>query len=486
MEQLFQIATWTIAASYYLLVAVVALRVALKRRVVGVSFAWLLLIFIIPIVGVLVYMLFGERFLGRKRKRRASKLYNQLRLWFSQLEQQNPRYRSNLGPHAHPIHRLCVKQLGIPSTLGNRLQLLTSPELIFASFLDDIANAQQSIQLEFYIWHPGGQADVVAEQLMVAAKRGVKVHLILDAAGSRDFFNSRWPAAMTAAGIHVIGALTVNPLKMFLRRMDIRLHRKIVVIDNQIGYSGSMNMVDPAFFKQDAGVGQWIDVMLRINGPAVTTLGAIHAWDWQVEGGEAMQPLLPDSFADDHGACSEFALQVIPSGTALPSNVIQQVLLLGIYHATKRITLCAPYFVPSEHLLEALITAAARGVEVEIILPDKNDSLMVGWASRSFFAELLEAGVSIYRFQGGLLHTKAVLFDDEHCLIGSVNLDMRSLQLNSEVTLALDDPALCLQLKQLLAGYRNSSYAMNYHLWRQRPLPSKLLEQFFYMFAPLL
>ncbi|QIZ76113.1 cardiolipin synthase [Ferrimonas lipolytica] len=484
MDKLYQLALWFGLSAYYLLVAAVSLRVALKRRVVGVSLAWLLVIFIVPIGGVLFYLLFGERYLGRRRKRRAQVLYQTLRESLAETTRLDPQYQDNLGAYAHPIHTLCFKQLGIPSTLGNQLELLSTPTDIFTRMCQDIEHAQSTIQLEFYIWYEGGKADHVANLLIAAAKRGVEVHLILDAAGSRDFLNGRWPIRMRYAGIHVVDALSVNPFKMFLRRLDLRQHRKILVIDNQIGYTGSMNMIDPAHFKQNEGVGQWIDVMIRINGAAATTLAAIHAWDWQVEGGDSIIKRLPENSFQPND--NRYAVQVIPSGTALPSNVIQKVLLLGIYHARANITLCAPYFVPSEHLLEALITAAARGVNVELILPDKNDSMMVSWASRSFFGELLAAGVTIYRFQGGLLHTKAVMFDNEHCLVGTVNLDMRSLQLNSEVTLAFDDPKLCNDIRLLFDQYRNHSYAHDYSIWQQRPLVSKLVEQFFYMFAPLL
>ncbi len=486
MDKIYHLALTIGLTSYYFLVAAVSLRVTLKRRVPGVSLAWLLVIFIVPVLGVLLYLLLGEPYLGRRRKVLSKQLYRDLRHWFAALEQTNSQYRNHLGPHAHPIHQLCFKQLGIPSSLGNQLTLLTQPEPIFDQIAADLAQAQHSIQLEFYIWHAGGRTNQIAELLMEAAQRGVTVHLLLDAAGSRDFFRSGWPSTMRAAGVNVINALALTPLKLFLRRLDIRLHRKIVVIDNRIGYSGSMNMVDPRCFKQHAGVGHWIDVMLRLEGPCVPTLSAIHALDWQLEGGAPLLSSVTPPILPPPSSPSTYAVQVIPSGTALPSNVIQQVLLLGIYHAKHRITLCAPYFVPSENLLEALITAAARGVRVELILPDKNDSLMVGWASRSFFAELLKAGVYIYRYQGGLLHTKAVLFDKEHCLLGSVNLDMRSLQLNSEMTLALDDPQLCRELTVLLDQYRDHSYALHYQQWQQRPLPAKLLEQFFYMFAPLL
>ncbi|GAA4886017.1 cardiolipin synthase [Ferrimonas pelagia] len=486
MDQIYQIIGLVGVILYWLLVAGVSLRIALQRRSVGVSAAWLLVIYILPLLGVGLYLLFGERNIGRGRRERAAQMFNAYRQWFGELEQRHRQHQGNMGPHAHPIHHLCFKQLGIPSTLGNQLLLLRSPNTIFAALLKDIAEAQHEIQLQFYIWHPGGQADDVALALIDAAQRGVSVRLLLDAAGSRDFFNSPWPKRMRGAGVAIVEALSVSALRMFFRRMDLRQHRKIIVLDHRIGYSGSMNLVDPGYFKQNAGVGQWIDVMVRLTGPAVTTLSAIHAWDWEVESGERTLPSLPQ--ADNRPDTEHLtdALQVIPSGPTLPDGVIQKVLLLGIYHARERITLCAPYFVPSEHLLEALITAAQRGVRVELILPDKNDSLMVGWASRSFFNELLSADVTIYRFQDGLLHTKAVLIDDDYCLIGSVNLDMRSLRLNDEITMALDDESFCQELAQLMEQYRNQSYAMDHTLWQQRSLRHKLTEQFFYMFAPLL
>ena len=291
---------------------------------------------------------------------------------------------------------------------------------------------------------------------------------------------------MRHAGIELIEALAVSPLRLFLRRMDLRLHRKIVVIDERIAYTGSMNLVDPAFFKTDAGVGQWIDVMVRVTGPTVSVLHGIQSWDWEVETGQRFLPSLPECRLPNTEDDSIDMVQVIPSGPGMPDEIIHQVLLLSIYQAKESVVITTPYFIPSENLLHAMKGAAQRGVSVDIIIPDKNDSLMVEWASRSFFTELLTAGVKIHRFHGGLLHTKSVVIDKTHCLIGTVNLDMRSLWLNFEVTLAVDNEEFTRQLSWLQQEYIKNSSQVDPKTWQQRHITNKLFEQFFYMFSPLL
>ncbi len=190
---------------------------------------------------------------------------------------------------------------------------------------------------------------------------------------------------MREAGIELIEALAVNPFRMFFRRLDIRQHRKVVIIDNQLAYTGSMNMVDPRFFKQNAGVGQWVDVMVRVSGPTVSVLSSIFAWDWEVETGIRDLPSAPECLMIDDHRHANHAVQAIPSGPGLPEGMIQQVLTLAIHQAETSITITTPYLVPSEGLMVSLQTAAQRGVNVTIIVPEKNDSLMVEWASRSFF-----------------------------------------------------------------------------------------------------
>ncbi|KIO35356.1 cardiolipin synthase [Shewanella sp. cp20] len=489
MENVHQILAIAGVFIYWLLLGAIALRLVVKRRTIGVSFSWILVIYFLPLVGIIAYILFGELHLGQTRASRSKAMFKPYGHWFAALYQHPQHTPERQSDHARAISQLCDTQLGIPSLSGNHLCLQHTPSGILNSITQDIDAARESVVMAFYIWHPGGLADDVSRAVINASKRGVAVKILLDAAGSRTFFNSPWPTQMRAAGVEISQALSVSPLRMFFRRLDLRLHRKIVVIDNQIAYTGSMNLVDPKYFKQSEGVGQWIDVMVRLIGPAVPLLSTVAAWDWEVETSKRClpePPALPQAPTQAESLVQDSLVQVIPSGPGMPEEVIHQVLLQSLYQACRKIVITTPYFVPSENLLDALITAAARGVDVNIIIPQKNDSTMVKWASRSFFAELLKAGVKIHRFRGGLLHTKSVLIDDEHCLIGTVNMDMRSLWLNFELTLAVDDKVFAESLRALQQGYIDNAEQLEYKRWQRRPLYQRVIEHLFYLFSPLL
>ncbi|MBV7300151.1 cardiolipin synthase [Enterovibrio paralichthyis] len=486
MEKIYQFIVWASIFFYWLLIAGVTIRVVLKRRALGVSIAWLMIIYIIPIVGVILYLLFGELNLGRKRAERAKAMFAPYGEWMetvNECEAHRPQHQSFL---ARPVHDLCLRRAGIPALAGNQLTLFKETADILRNIANDVRNAEHSVNMVFYIWHPGGHADDVAQAVCEAARRGVTVRLLLDSAGSKTFFRSHWPDAMRKAGVELIEALAVSPARMFLRRLDIRQHRKVVVIDNKIGYTGSMNLVDPRFFKQNAGVGQWVDIMVRTEGPAVPVLNSIFSWDWEVETGLRYLPELPQCTLVSEHHHANHSVQIAPSGPGMPDGIIQQVLMLAIHQAKKCLTITTPYLVPSESLLSALQTTAQRGVTVNIIVPAKNDSLMVEWASRSFFNDMLRAGINIYRFNGGLLHTKSVMVDSKFCLIGTVNLDMRSLWLNFELTLCVDDPEFCAEITALHESYILDSTLINQDDWAKRSLLNRPVEQFFYMFSPLL
>lgn len=484
MDKVYHLITLTLIAIYWLLVASVTIRVVTKRTAVSVSLAWLMVIYIFPFLGVICYFLFGELNLGSKRADRAREMFSPFRTWFTQLNDCQAHATETMGAHIYKIDELCNHRMDIPALSGNTLTLDSDPKTTILSIIDDIQKAQTSIQMVFYIWHPAGLVESVSSALIQAAKRGVSVHILLDAAGSRHFFSCSWHKMMKNAGITILPALEVNLLRIFFRRIDLRQHRKIIIIDEKIAYTGSMNMVDPSTFKQDSGVGEWIDVMVRVTGPTVNVLAAIHAWDWEFETGERCFPSLPECSLDPNTA--PHPIQVVPSGPGLPDHLILQVLTLAIHQANESITITTPYFVPSADLLSALQLTAQRGIEVNIIIPYKNDSLMVKWASRSFYGDLLNAGVNIYEFYGGLLHTKSVVIDKKFCLIGTVNIDMRSLWLNFEVTLAIDDADFTKQLYEIQNQYIQQSYKVIYSEWQSRPLYNRVLERIYYLFNPLL
>ena len=301
-----------------------------------------------------------------------------------------------------PIFDLANQRLGVPCILGNELHILDTPESIMRSIIHDINQAEKSINMVFYIWSAQGLVNEVTQALINARQRGVAIHILLDSVGSRPFLKSAECQAMRNNGIEVTETLHVNLFRMFFNRIDLRQHRKIIVIDNQISYTGSMNMVDPKFFKKNSNVGEWIDIMVRINGPVSSVLNGLHAWDWEIETSVKLPldvpdcPLLPLEQNNSH------AVQILATGPCFPDDLMAQSLSIAIFSARKSIVITSPYFVPSHNIAEALRIAALRGVEVSIILPKENDSLMVHWASRTFFDDLLAAGVKIYNFKLGI------------------------------------------------------------------------------------
>ncbi|WP_016677399.1 cardiolipin synthase, partial [Yersinia pestis] len=217
-----------------------------------------------------------------------------------------------------------------------------------------------------------------------------------------------------------------------------------------------------------------------------TTLGIVYACDWEIETGKRILPPPPDAnimpFEEETG----HTIQVIASGPGFPEEMIHQALLTAVYAAREQLIMTTPYFVPSDDLLHAICTAAQRGVDVSIIVPRENDSMMVRWASRAFFTELLNAGVKIYQFEGGLLHSKSVLVDGQLSLVGTVNLDMRSLWLNFEITLVIDDDGFGADLAQVQDDYIARSALLDGERWNKRPLWHRVTERLFYFFSPLL
>ncbi|MGX8942548.1 cardiolipin synthase [Symbiopectobacterium sp. Eva_TO] len=486
MTTFYTLLSWLLVLGYWLLIAGVTLRVLMKRRAVPSAMAWLLVIYILPLVGIIAYLSFGELHLGKRRAERASRMWPSTAKWLRELAEYRQIFATENSEVARSLFQLCERRQGIGGIKGYQLQLLTTFEDTIKGLVRDIDLARSDIEMVFYIWQPGGLVEQVTAALKKAAQRGVTCRILLDSAGSVDFFHSTYPSQMREAGIEVVEALKVNLFRAFLRRMDLRQHRKVVLIDNRIAYTGSMNMVDPRFFKQDAGVGQWVDLMARIEGPITTTMGIIYCCDWEMETGQRLLLPPPDvglmPFEQERG----HTVQVIASGPGYPEDMIHQALLTAVYSARHQLIMTTPYFVPSDDLLHAICTAAQRGVDVSIILPHKNDSVLVGWASRAFFNELFAAGVKIYQFQDGLLHTKSVLVDGQLSLVGTVNLDMRSLWLNFEITLVIDDDGFGSDLACVQEDYIARSRLMDESKWQQRPYWQRIVERLFYFFSPFL
>lgn len=470
----------------WLTIISVTLRLLVKKQSSSATLSWLMLIYLVPIVGVIAYLIFGEVKLGTKRANLFKTLHPKYSQWLAHLSEQSELISVPKNLRYRPLFDLNYHRLGIPCIKGNELHILDTPESIIHSIIEDIQRAQYSINMVFYIWSNKGMVEKVSQALLEAKQRGVEIRILLDSVGSRPFLKSKICRQLREQGIEIVETLHVNLFRMFFSRIDLRQHRKIIVIDNQIAYTGSMNMVDPAFFKQDSKVGNWVDVMVRVNGAVSAVLNSLHAWDWEIETGVELPlflpncPIVPIDDNDTH------SVQVIATGPAFPDDLAPQSLALAIYAARESIVITSPYFVPSHSIAEALRIAALRGVEVSIILPKKNDSLMVGWASRTFFDDLLAAGVKIYEFNAGLLHTKSVLIDNRLALVGTMNMDLRSFFLNFELAIAVEDRAFANEVAILHESYVANSDLLNSEKWLERPFYNRIIERLFFLFSPLL
>jgi len=447
------------------LMAAVIVRVLLRRPARGVALAWLLLSMMLPYVGALLYFLIGERRIPRSRAERISRLRGDFRRLAEPHVAQNRLQRGTpqLTPEERPLESAGQNFFGTPAITGNSVALQDDTLAIIGRIAADIDAARSSVLVEFYIWAEGGLTREVLDALLRAARRGIKCLVLIDALGAGRWWDSEEPRLLRGAGVDLRPALPVGLLRGLAGRTDLRLHRKIVVIDGHIAWTGSMNMVDPRFFKQDAGVGEWVDAMTRIEGPVAGVLGAVMISDWVAEGGVTLEEVLAETGITPSTGTGQAPVQVLASGPGESDDGLLQMMLAL-----------------------ALRGAAARGVRVILVLPRRIDSFLVRHASRSFFDEIIGAGGEIQEFTGGLLHTKSITIDGAQAMFGTANIDMRSLWLNYEVSLLVYDKDFVTDLRALQQVYIDSSEAVMMVPWSKRPVGARLIESAVRLMAPLL
>ena len=459
-------------------------RLISVRRPVGVVLAWFLIVVLVPLIGIGLYILIGERPVGRKLTRKIIRMDKEYAAITENMRQRYQTDKQLLPIEGRALSLLAESNNGSPVIAGNKIELFTSSLKILQLFIDEINQAKNTLHLEFYIWALGGDADRVGEALIAAAKRGVVCKVLLDSLGSKDWFKSTWPKRFRDAGIEVTEALPIQIGRFQFRRADLRLHRKIFVIDSAIVWTGSMNMVDPRSFKQDSGVGEWVDAMVRIEGPVASQFELTFSFDWSVDNPKIthFNDVAPVATPPEGRALA----QEFSSGPVYRDDILYQVLLSAIMDARKELTITTPYFGPDDGLIQALMAAAGRGVNVTLIVPKLNDSTLVAWSSRSFYADLMSAGVNIAEFHGGLLHTKSLLIDKRVAIFGSVNFDQRSLRLNFEISLIVYNDEFCAKLETLIDSYLAQSDMVNPVSWAKRPRWRVLLENAAHLASPLL
>lgn len=471
-----------------IIVTVIIVRVIMRRPPTGVAFAWLFLVAIFPFIGPLIYFFIGERRIGHRRKRGISIV----RTDYHKLSEAGAwENLTNVDWSRHPLaahgmDRLGRKAAGSATVKGSRFELFSDTQEILQAMVQDVDGANTSVLMEFYIWNEGGTADDVLTALIRAASRGVSCRLLVDAVGAASWWKGTQPQHLRKAGVEVRPALPVGVLRTFVGRTDLRLHRKIVVVDGKVAWTGSMNLVDPRFFKQGAGVGEWVDAMVRLQGAVVAPLAATMIGDWTLESSEPVRDLIESSGIHLVKPEGPADIQVIPSGPGETGDCLLQMLLALINVAEKELVLTTPYLAPDKSIIYALRGAAGRGVNVKLIVPEKVDSFLTRYASRSYYDELLEMGVEIFLYRGGLLHTKSITVDGLMSMFGTVNLDMRSLWINYEVALFVYDPKFTAELRTLQQTYLDDADRIDSTVWQTRWFHERFLENALRLVSPLL
>jgi len=457
--------------------------ILLRRRPHSAStLAWIVIILVLPLLGIVGYLLVGEIRLGQRRIKRHRAILGQLGRLRTLRRDAAEVLQPDVPAPFRPLATL-AEAVGNNSVVGgNGFQLISNTDLFIESLVEDIDAAEHHCHLLFYIFLNDFSGRRTAAALMRAAARGVSCRLLVDAVGSRTFLRSDLRREMEEAGVRVVEALHANPLRMLFARLDLRNHRKIAIIDGVIGYLGSHNIAD-AQFAIKPRYAPWIDAQVRVEGPVTRDLQRLFIEDWYMDTDESLDEVMS---IEPPAVPKGVAMQIMATGPNSYNEALRQLNLTAFHTAREELILTTPYFVPDEATAMALRTAARRGVETTMIFPARNDSPLVAAASRSHYEPLLEAGVRIYEYEKGLLHAKTLTLDRSLALITTANLDRRSFELNFEVSMLVFDSDFASELRFLQTSYLSDSRPVDLATWRRRPWPAKLWQNAAGTLAPLL
>jgi cardiolipin synthase len=435
---------------YVLLLAWFVTRAILRpHREPASRVAWITVLLVVPVAGMIAYTLLGETHIGVRRAARRRRAYAAL-VPPSRVVDPSV-YPPGIPDRFVPLFQAGRSVNGFEALGGNRATLPADSRATADAIVADIDAALHHAHLSFYIWLPDESGLHVAAALTRAAKRGVACRAMVDALGSRQLIGSTPWRDMAEAGVRLATALPIgNPLTRSLRgRIDIRNHRKIVVIDNRITYCGSWNCADPEF-RIKPKYAPWVDAMMRFDGPVARQNQHLFLADWMSQVDEDLSALLLESPPLSAGGVTA---QVIGTGPTVRYSAMPEVFETLLFAARRELVITTPYYVPGESTQAALCACARRGVATTVIFPARNDSRIVAAASRSYYADLLDAGVRIFEYRPGLLHTKSLTLDGEVTLIGSANLDRRSFELNYENNIRLCDADLTAAVRRRQESY---------------------------------
>ncbi|WP_190810989.1 cardiolipin synthase [Flagellimonas sp. S3867] len=439
------------------------------------TLAWLLAIFTIPVGGIILYLLLG-------RNRRKNKILRKKQAAFSRVKTQLPTEMLKENDRHGRVMSLINKNCRFPPTFQNSAVLLKDGKTTFESIFKALEGASSYIYLQYYIFEDGELADRLLNLFRSKINEGVKVRMIYDSIGSYTL-SKKYVNALKSIGVEVYPFLPFR-FDYFLSSLNYRNHRKIIIVDGIQGFTGGINISDK-YLRGDPNLGTWHDMHLQLIGPAVKQLEEVFIADWYLV---AEQQLQIGSYVENGASKSsgDKVVQIVSSGPEDDFPNIQQVYFEMINDAKDYLYITNPYIIPGNEILLALQTASLSGVDVRILVSEHSDSNLVGWTVRSYFEPLLKAGIRLFLFPDGFLHSKVLVSDDAIASIGTANIDVRSFEHNFEVNALIYDESFSKQLKTDFLQDCSRSKELIFFEHNQRSWATRLKEGTARIFSPIL
>ena len=471
-------ATWWVVLVFIvdIIIRVTAIIVVPRNRRPTAAMAWLLAIYFIPIIGVFLFLLIGNPRLPRKRRRKQERINDYIHDTSASLD------FGTLRPHAPQWFTSLVtlnRNLGaMPLAGDNAAHLIPDYQESLDAMAEAIRQAERYVHVEFYIFQSDASTDNFFRALEEVAARGIPVRVLLDHWANRGKpFYRKTLKRLTAMGAQWRLMLPVQPLRGKYQRPDLRNHRKLLVVDGRVAFTGSQNVTDSTYnLRRNIRRGlHWVDLMARVEGPVVASVNAVFLSDWYSETDEVLTDEI-DLF-DVQSGPGDLDCQIVPSGPGFEFENNLKLFAALLYSAQRQIIVVSPYFVPDEALLLAITTACQRGIHVELFVSEEGDQAIVYHAQRSYYEALLRAGVKIWMYKKPfILHTKSLTIDDEVAIVGSSNMDMRSFGLNMEISMLVRGEEFVREMRVVEDRYRSLSRELTLEEWEKQPLRSTVLD----------
>lgn len=475
------------ATILYVLIIVATIVVIIRQKRDPVkALAWITVIALLPVAGLVLYVVFG-------RNHRKEKIFNLKEIddlqQFEELSHEQLKVISNPDSllrqsimDNRDIITLLLNNNKSLLTMKNRVTVLNNGKATFASITEALKSAKSFIHMEYYIFENDRVGSKIAKILMDKARAGVEVRFIYDDVGSWGL-SRKFRKEMREAGVDVRCFMQVA-FPWLTSKVNYRNHRKIIVVDGQAAYTGGINIAE-RYLRRTPKIGFWRDTHLKIEGDSVAMLNAVFATDWYFVSDKQLLNDY-DKYFPSTKVAEEVPMQIASSGPDSDWASIMQAFFAAITRAKNYIYISSPYFLPNQAILTALKVAALSGIDVRVMIPSRSDSKIVYWATRSYIGELLEAGINVYLYKRGFNHSKVIIIDGEFSSVGTANMDMRSFEDNFEVTAIMYDKEIAQELEGYFLRDLTGSTRMTLELWNDRSKLHSVYESFSRLLSPLL